>query len=162
MKIFAGTGHRPPKILINGVNAYKSSVLNKLVDFIQKHLEIHKPDKVISGMALGYDQALALAFLNFGISFEAYIPCENQDIKWPKDSKELYQKLLKQASRIKLINEQYTQSCMQERNVQMVNDCTHVLALYNNSKGGTKNCIDYAISQNKPIINLWQEFIKIN
>ena len=43
----------------------------------------------------------------------------------------------------------------------MVDNCTHVLAMWDGSEGGTANCVKYAQAVNKPIINLWSPFMEI-
>lgn len=40
----------------------------------------------------------------------------------------------------------------------MVDDCDSLLALWDGSSGGTKNCLDYARKKGKPYINLWDRF----
>ena len=48
--------------------------LNKIIEKFSKALETLKPELVITGMAIGFDQAVALACLNTGTPFEAAIP----------------------------------------------------------------------------------------
>lgn len=155
--ILAGTGHRPDKIIYKGQNAYNSKVFNILSDFIEEHLKVLNPTLVITGMALGFDQALAMACINSNIKFHAYIPCPNQDLKWTKDSKILYKNLLEKAEKQVIISKEYTVNCMQKRNEHMVDATDKILALFNGSKGGTYNCIQYT---NKPLINLWESWGK--
>lgn len=45
----------------------------------------------------------------------------------------------------------YSRSCFQTRNEWMVNHSARVIAVYNGERGGTKNTIDYANSNNKEI-----------
>ena len=40
----------------------------------------------------------------------------------------------------------------------MVDRSDSIVALWNGTSGGTKNCIDYAEKKGKPIINLWERF----
>ena len=56
--IIAGTGHRPDKL-----GGYSDDVLSKLIKLARTTLFDLKPKKVISGMALGWDMALAYAAL---------------------------------------------------------------------------------------------------
>lgn len=55
--ILAVTGHRPNKL-----GGYSKQAYRKLVKIAEVNLKKLNPDKVISGMALGWDQALAQAY----------------------------------------------------------------------------------------------------
>ena len=46
---------------------------------------------------------------------------------------------------------------MQERNIFMVDRADEILAVWNGTSGGTKNCIDYAKKQNKIITNIYNK-----
>ena len=54
----------------------------------------------------------------------------------------------------------YTPSCMQQRNEYMVNHSDKVIAVWNGSSGGTKNCIDYAKNRKKEIIWFFPCYMK--
>lgn len=75
-KIICGTGHRPDKL-----GGYSNEVTQKLIRVCRFGLEKLQPSLVISGMALGYDQALAEAAIELKIPFHAYCPCYGQDSK---------------------------------------------------------------------------------
>ena len=55
----AGTGHRPNKL-----GGYDDDIYQRLVTLAMTYLEETRPKRVISGMALGWDQALAEAAVN--------------------------------------------------------------------------------------------------
>jgi nucleoside 2-deoxyribosyltransferase len=44
----------------------------------------------------------------------------------------------------------------------MVDNCDTVVAVWNGTSGGTKNCIDYAKKQNKPVANLYKSYLELN
>ena len=52
------------------------------------------PSEVISGMALGWDMALAQAAINLGIPFIAAVPFIGQENMWIKKTQEYYKELL--------------------------------------------------------------------
>lgn len=151
--IIAGTGHRPAKL-----GGYSSTIFDRLCRFAKSELETLSPSLVISGMAQGWDQALAIAAIQLSIPFDAHIPCSNQESRWPPDAQTLYRQILARARHTITISPHYTSSCMQDRNVSMVNACTHVLALYDGSSGGTANCVRYAQLLKRPIINCWSRY----
>ena len=155
--ILAGTGHRPNKL--GGYDPLTKEHLIKLTTYA---LTKYKPDVVISGMALGWDQALATAALNLTIPMHAYIPFEGQECMWPTSSQREYWKLRRAASNVVVCCPgSYSAAKMQVRNCRMVNACTDVLALYDGTPGGTANCIKYAEQQGKHIINTWTCWTKL-
>jgi uncharacterized phage-like protein YoqJ len=157
--ILSITGHRPNKI-----GGYKNEIFSALAGFAMKSLQGIKPDKVITGMALGWDQAVAWACINLNIPYIAAIPCYGQEKVWQKRYQIAYKLLKDYASEVVVVTKHpYAfagRDCMQKRNVWMVDNSDGLLALWNGSHGGTKNCIDYATNVEKPIINLWDNWIK--
>jgi uncharacterized phage-like protein YoqJ len=160
MKIISGTGHRPDKL-----GGYDWDVFHRLTNLAAEHLREHRPDLVISGMALGWDQALARAAIQEKIPFHAYIPCRGQDGRWPQESQEAYHQIVQLAEWVRYTHDgSYPgPQVMLRRNVDMVNATTcHVVALWNGSDGGTKHCVVYARKNNVPVINLWDRWTELN
>lgn len=157
--IYAGTGHRSDKL-----GGYGFGPERKLEDFAIKILKELQPSKIISGMALGWDQALAKACTVLGIPFIAAIPFKNQSCRWPQPAQNRYTSLLKFASEVIDTDDHDPDRSiagkMQIRNMWMVDHCDKVLALYNGTRGGTQNCLSYATQRRKPIINVWDEWEK--
>lgn len=153
--ILAGTGHRPDKL-----GGYGSDVEIKLFNFAVEQLRKLEPVVVISGMALGWDMAIAEAAIQCNIAFDAYIPFMGQESRWPLASQIRYNLLLNNARDIKIISEGgYAVWKMQTRNIAMVDDCTDLLALWNGTSGGTANCLGYARKHNVNIINVWDQWV---
>ena len=149
--VLAGTGHRPDKL--GGYTGVVNGALHALACYA---IHEHKPTEIISGMALGWDMALAEAAIEMGKPFMAAIPFLGQESQWPYASQRRYHDILKYARYTIIVCEgEYSPAKMQERNKWMVDRCDAVLALWNGTKGGTANCLQYAITQNKSIINLW-------
>lgn len=92
--VVAGTGHRPNKL-----GGYSKEAFKKLVDIAEKALRQVKVTEVISGMALGWDMALAQASINLNIPFIAAVPFKGQEIKWNKEIQIYYQELLEKAKK---------------------------------------------------------------
>lgn len=153
--IVSGTGHRPDKL-----GGYSDEAFEKLVKIAESGLKRIKVTEVISGMALGWDMALAQAAINLGIPFRAAIPFKGQELMWIKKSQDYYNELLSKATEVVIVCEGgYSASKMQIRNEWMVNNSDVVYAMYNGDKfGGTYNCVTYAEKQNKIIINLYNKF----
>jgi len=147
------TGHRPNKL------GFEYGLIGPYTRHLETETEAivneYKPDRIITGLALGYDQIVALLAIRLGIPLTIAIPCVNQDKKWPPLSKSLYQYLYEHAI-IKhwVSKEPYNNHCMQDRNVWMVDQLIKddfLLAASDGTPGGTANCIEYAISKNKNI-----------
>lgn len=153
--ILAGTGHRPDKL-----GGYGRDIAQRLVKVAGEYLEELKPDTIISGMALGWDMALAAAAMKQDIEWWAYVPFRGQEKMWPEQSRKIYYELLGRAHAVHIICEGgYHPSKMQIRNERMVDHAAHILALWNgDAQGGTWNCVNYARIMKKPIINAWEKW----
>lgn len=154
--VIAGTGHRPEKL-----GGHTQAVEKRLLELATSALTRHHPTKVISGMALGWDMALAEASLLMGIPLVAAVPFEGQEKRWPESSRHRYQEILAQAETTHIVSPGgYSAQAMQWRNEWMVNRCDRLLALWDGSTGGTYNCIDYANHAHKTVLNIWKSWIK--
>jgi uncharacterized phage-like protein YoqJ len=153
--IICATGHRPDKL-----GGYREGARIKLRELAIWYLRAQRPDKVISGMALGWDTAFAEAAIVLRIPFIAAVPFPGQEFMWPKPSQETFRFILSQAAEVIEVSPgPYAAWKMQVRNKHMVNSSDKVCALWDGSTGGTANCIEYAKSIGRPIENLWQQFI---
>ena len=157
--MIAFTGHRPPKI--GGYDftsplriAVRNAIKVKLQSAMTKYQATHEI-VVISGGALGVDQDAAMVAYDMGLPYIVAAPCLNQDIKWPASSKLKYLTLIAHAQEVVYVhNGSYNATCMQNRNVWMVDHCDALIAVWDGSSGGTANCVRYAESVNKPIVRI--------
>ncbi len=151
MKLVAFTGHRPDKL--GGFKLPNPTYLQVCKD-IDRVLKEVKPDKVISGMALGVDQWAANIAVKLNIPFIAAVPFLGQEGKWPNESQKIYKKLMELAGEVVVVSEGgFAANKMQIRNKWMVDHCDVLIAVYNGDEtGGTANCVKYAKSQEKEII----------
>ncbi len=154
--IVAGTGHRPDKL-----GGYSTEAMARLVRLAMQSISgARQPKLVISGMALGWDTALAIAAWTLGIPYTAAVPFKGQESRWPKGNQEQFNFLLSKAKEIVYVcDDGYAPWKMQKRNEWMIDHCDTVLALWNGSAGGTANCIGYAEKIGKPVINVWETYI---
>lgn len=154
--IIAGTGHRPDKL-----GGYTTEIQMRLTQLAIAAFIRFDPDHVVSGMALGWDTAIANAALDLGIPLIAMIPFVGQEKKWPVAAQKIYHEILDAAMLVEVSAPGgYAPEKMQLRNMNMVNSCDILLALWNGSDGGTANCVRYAREQNKEIHNLWSSWVK--
>lgn len=151
------TGHRPNKMY--GYNIYNEQWVALKNKFKQLLIE-NECTEAITGMALGVDTVFALAVLELkeeghNIKLHCAIPCKNHSSKWLKESVDLYNEILAKADIVELVsNEEYKPYLMQVRNEYMVDLADKVIAVWDGSKGGTGNCVEYARKCNKEIIRI--------
>jgi uncharacterized phage-like protein YoqJ len=147
--IVAFTGHRPDKL---GGYKIPNDTYIRVYQKIESALKELKPEKVITGMALGVDQWAAAIAYKMKIPFLAAIPFEKQESKWPEQSQQAYRLLRKLATEEVIVCPGgYSADKMQTRNKWMVDHCDKLIAIFDGSKGGTGNCVDYAKSISKEI-----------
>lgn len=152
--IVAGTGHRPDKL-----GGYDDAVMLRVLKLAFDWLDENKPDHVISGGALGWDQQLANAAKTLEIPYTMALPFEGFEDRWQARDKKRLANLIKSATQVCYICDPgYAGWKMQKRNEWMVDNCDTILALWNGTSGGTGNCISYANKKGKPIINLWEKY----
>tara|TARA_R110000868_G_scaffold75946_3_gene218803 strand:+ start:16392 stop:16859 length:468 start_codon:yes stop_codon:yes gene_type:complete len=147
--IISFTGHRLDKIGIK----IPSETYYKIYKSIEDKLKELKPSKTISGMALGVDQISAIISYRLNIPFIAAIPFKGQENLWNDKEKITYNKLLKLSCEQVVVNTgAYSASHYQTRNEWMVDNSDLLIAIFNGSKSGTANCVNYAKSKNKQSI----------
>ncbi len=153
--IIAGSGHRPGKL-----GGYSKKARDLLVKIAEDWLKVHpEVDTVISGMALGWDQALAIAAIKTGKKLTAAVPFSGQEKIWPKESQEIYRRILDQADEVLIISEGgYSPEKLQARNEWMVDHTDLILAMWDGSRSGTERCIKYAQAKNIPVVNLYDKW----
>ncbi len=153
MKI-AITGHRPNKLgnEYNQNGPISQWIKNQLIQIVKDK----NPTQMISGMALGVDQIWALIAVWYNIPLLAAIPCIGQEKVWPKSSQDTYNNILKYEKCEKIIvsNCTYNSTVMQKRNEFMCDNSDMLICVWDGTKGGTKNCVDYAQKINKEIIRI--------
>lgn len=152
--IVAGTGHRPDKL-----GGYVTPAKQHLFKFAHDYFRANRPEHIITGMAQGWDFALASAANTLRIPYTCAVPFLGQESRWPKDAQEFYRIMLDGAKNVVVVSDgDYAVWKMQTRNEWMVDNCDTVVALWNGTSGGTGNCVAYAQKVGKPIINVWDHY----
>lgn len=153
------TGHRPHK-LAPKPRCYSKQFRVELTKFAMGLLEEIKPEQVISGMALGWDQAVAIAAIKLEIPLVAAVPFQGQESQWPTQSKQLYQKILGRAAHVEIVSSGgYPAQAMQARNEWIVDNSNQLLALCDPARPGeTQNCLVYAYRKRIPVTHCWDTF----
>lgn len=151
--ILSFAGHRPDKL-----GGYGEAAHHKLVLIAHRFLaQTIDLEKVISGMALGWDQAVAEVAIDLKIPVIAAIPFDGQQRRWPQHEQDWYARLLEQCAERHVVSPGvYATWKMFKRNEWMVDNSDALVALWDGSSGGTANCVNYAIRRHKPWTNLWK------
>ena len=149
------TGHRPDKLYGYNLNNKNWDILKeKLKDILRQY----NPENAISGMALGCDTIFALAILElkeegYPINLICAVPFKGQENAWSDIDKRRYKIILEQADFVEIVSDKpYSAYLLQKRNEYMVDNSDLVIAVWDGSSGGTKNCVDYAKKKNKDIL----------
>lgn len=154
------TGHRPQGL--GGFNGPKAFKIKSIVrDVLCKEIGLARDvgfDAFISGGALGVDQWAAREVLlhrTFDPNIKLIIarPFPSQHVVWPESSQKEFNEIISMANEVvDVCNDPYAGWKMQKRNEWMVNRSEFVMAIFNGiEKGGTWNCIQYALKQNKQV-----------
>lgn len=152
MKILGITGHRPKKLYgYDNNHPGNLFVIHAIGDFLKEN----KPDKVISGMALGVDQWSAQWCIKLNIPFIAALPVKEQERLWSPNTQKLHKWLLNKASECVVVTNENEltdiNTAMEKRNHYIVDNCNLILAVFGGYAGGTRNCLKYAKSKGKYI-----------
>ena len=120
---------------------------------ISQYFDILKPEKIISGMAIGSDSIAIEVALERNIPYIAAIPFEGQEQKYNLTQKEAYYNYLDKADKTVVVcSGTYADWKYQKRNKYIVDNSDEMLAIFNKiPKGGTYNCVSYAFSNDKVI-----------
>ncbi len=153
------TGHRP-KGLPWGYDETRDSCIEfkKVVTSIIENAILMGYTYFISGMALGVDMICAEIVLELknkynNIILECAIPCLNQEKRWTLVEQERYKTILSTADIVHYVSDkEYYDTCMNDRNKYMIDQCDTVIAVWNGKPSGTGNTIKIAKDAGKKII----------
>jgi len=87
-----------------------------------------------------------------GIRLVAVIPHSGQEVRYPEELKQRYRRIVSEADDCIVLQEQYTDGCMQRRNRYMSDNSSMLIAVYSGDGGGTRYTFDYAKKQGLQII----------
>lgn len=152
MTVAAGSGHR-----LYGFHA--GAARREMRRYARYVLRRHEPDEVISGGALGWDQALGWAAVDLMIPLTLCLPFPGMEGRWQPDQQAEFKALVNRAARIEIVCDSFSTEAYQDRNVWMVDHADYVLGLWDGRHGGgTFNCLRYASERGVRVFQLWQEW----
>lgn len=175
-KTMSFTGHRPDKLggySTNTTHFIKNETMKKLRLEVQDILEYYINEKgvenFITGGALGVDQLAFWVVLDLKrkyphIKNTLAIPFDGVEGRWRKIDKDWYYKMFKYADDVIYVENRKDYEVneddkrlrviklMQKSNEYMIDYSYYTLAVYDNTKGGTRNCLNYAKKMNREIV----------
>ena len=120
------SGPRPQNLGLRNLDPFSDEAFDRLIDFVTPHLQKVRekyPDVIVkSGMALGFDQAVAMACYIEGIPFRAVIPGGWQPSKWNGEQIRRWEQLIHVSESVVDLNlsaESYAKSLM-ARNTELI------------------------------------------
>lgn len=169
MAVCMFTGHRP-KGLPFGYNERDSrckKLKKALKKLILNKIQEKNTTAFLSGMALGTDMFAAEIVLELkrkfrDITLTAVLPCRTQAAKWNKEATARYNLILAKCDKVIILQDEYTSSCMNKRNLYMVEHSDCVIAVWSGTEGGTANTIRFAIDRHLPVTVLDPTTLRIS
>ena len=114
----------------------------------------------ITGGALGFDTVAAKQIIIFRLShpdvrLEIVLPCKNQSDAWSPEQISLYEYTLANADLIEYVSDEYTATCMKERNQRLASRCDMMIAYVSKPYSGAAQTVRMASKEEKVIYNLY-------
>ena len=114
---------------------------------------------VITSLALGWEQALAKAALELRIPFSTSLPYADRDLAWLPAARTAYRELLAHSAQVIQLTDGFSPTCVSAGDQWRIAHSNRVLALWNyDFDGPTFEAIRFALSQDKPVLNLWEDW----
>jgi len=150
----AVTGHQPPML-----GGYGRDVASRLKALAAAWLSVARPREVVSGMAAGWDEAVAEAAIDLGIPLVAALAFKDQCAQWPQDALERHKRLLMRASETYVYSEGKAHGCWTRRDRWVIERGDVVLALWSGVDSGTGRAVKAAANLGRPVFNVWDAWV---
>ena len=115
--------------------------------------------EIISGMAMGWDLAVAEACIDLGVPFIAALPFPGQESLWPASEQERYRAALGRAAVVQYIGRMPLNALYHRRDRWIVDQSVKLWALCDGRPGGTFSTVLYAIQAGSKIEDLWDDWM---
>ena len=116
--------------------------------------------RFLCGMARGCDTYFAETVLELKqscpeIRLEAVIPCPGQPDRWPEADRKRYGVILQQCDSLAVLEDRYTEGCMQRRNRWLVEHADLLISVWDGTPGGTGGTVLHARETGVPVLAVW-------
>lgn len=155
--IIGVTGHRPPRL-----GGYTDIVERRLATLAGAVIAELRPAGVITGVAQGWDLAIAEACLSSHILFTAALPFPEPDARWPEAQRERFRRVLSGAAAVETIAAAPARGLYHARDRWIVEHSALIVALWDGEKsGGTYATIRSAEKRRVPVRNVWPRWLEL-
>ncbi len=116
--------------------------------------------KFFCGGALGFDTLAAREVIKYRVNHPdvmlvLLLPYLNQSERWSRAEREKYEYTLSVADEVVYISEDYTDTCIKERNRLLVDSADILIAYLHNGRSGTGQTVRMANAMGKTVYNLY-------
>lgn len=143
------TGHRPEKLPDGGISSsnkirvIKSMLYSEIMQAADRGY-----DTFITGMQRGIDLWAGDAVMSLSaernLKLVAVLPYKNMGRNFKNEDKWIFGRIMENADEIVIISDEYTKTCMYERNRYMVDNSSMIIAVIGDRKSGTGQTLSYA------------------
>ena len=157
----AFTGHRAAKLPwhYNEQDPRCQELKKRIYDVAEALYTAYGVRRYLCGMAEGCDMYFCEAVLSLrqehaDVFLEAAIPFAGQADHWPEHQRTRWAKLVEQCDKVTVLRQEYSPSCMMDRNRYMVDNAQILIACYDGQSGGTLNTLRYAVKKDLEILQI--------
>jgi uncharacterized phage-like protein YoqJ len=132
---------------------------SELVFLAKMGLNTYRATHLITGLAQGWEQALAKAAIELEIPYSVAIPFPGRDADWKREARLLYLDLLARASDVYRVCDEWFEEAVMEGHFWRVDRSEIVLALWDfEFQGDTFQTMSYGLKTGRTVVNLWNEW----
>ena len=147
----------------SGHRSIKAEHLSELPDLLSRAIEYAYNQgcrDFYSGGAIGFDTLAAREVLRFRISHPdvrlvMLLPCIDQDSYWNERQKENYSYILSSADEVIYISDEYTSTCIKERNLRLAESADIMVCYLSRRASGAGQTVGMAERMGKRIYKLY-------
>lgn len=114
--------------------------------------------EVITGMALGWDLAVAEACVEVDLPFVAALPFAGQESHWSGEDRQLYTRMLYKAAKVWYVGKLALNENYHKRDRMIVQTCTQLWALDSGRRSGTHSTVLFAEQVGCRVEPLWDRW----
>ena len=152
-KICSFTGHRR---IVSAHIPYISDLLYRGVEYAYSE----GCRTFMTGGALGFDTLAASAVLRLreqcsDVRLVLCLPCRDQDADWSISQRRKYREIMNLSDAVIYVSDDYTPSCMRERNLRLAQECDILISYVGYSASGSAQTVRMAERLGKQVYNLY-------
>lgn len=152
MPAYGVTGHRY-------ILEHKPGDLLKFARLIVFRMTEEGATEIITGMAQGWDMAVALACVEGGVPFIAALPFPQQADKWHPVLQDQYARLIQSAKAVVVTGKMPLNHNYHKRDRFIVDSCVELWSLCDGRPGGTSKTVLYAHDVGRSVVSLWSQWL---